>query len=142
MKLLLRIPWKDIVAIIFLVIIGATVFHTWVFSFSPVTAGDWHLNDEVNLKEYFAPPNSMNYSAFGGVDIIGLSFYPFNFLTATLTHFGLTYSQALRFIFLYPTVFVGPISFYFLLRKLFKSSLAAFVGSLVFQFNPYLITES
>lgn len=137
-----RLVVSTILSVLFLLLVNAAAFHVWVFSGAPVSAGDWHFNDEISLKDFFGPPDIINNSGFTGIDIMGLSFYPFNFLTALLSHYGFSYSQALRAIFLYPIVFIGPISFYFLILKVFKSRLAAVLGALLYQFNPYFMILS
>lgn len=125
--------------VVLIILFSSIVFHTWVFSFSPVTSGDWMFNDEINLTEYYGLPKIISHNGFGGADIMGLSFFPFNLLTSVLVHFGLTYSAALRFVFLYIIVFVGPIANFFLIKKIFRSNLAALIGALLFQFNPYFL---
>ena len=115
----------------FLLFISIIVYRVW-FSFSVFAYGDG----------IFIFNNSIKDSVFPSFWNAGITLwkYPFNFFYGLWGQLGYGSNVTEKFLVFWPIVLLGPIAGFLLVRKITKSDLAGFIGSLVFSFNTYFLS--
>jgi len=123
-----------------LVVINLIVFHEWFFRFSYLTWGDWQQPYTIVSKELFTLPYiwSNFRGSLGGLNAFP-SFYPLYFLQGLLANMGIGYAVIERLLYMWPLVIVSSLGSYYLFKEVTKSELAAFVGSIAYNFNTYVL---
>jgi len=128
-----KIKSKDLICLAILLIIGAFIYHRWL-SFSVFTSGDWWFSFKENLISA-SYPNA--YGLWGGALLWK---YPYFFLEGVFGLLGFASNVAEKFIVFWQIAFLTPIAGYLFVKKIAKSQLAGFIGSLVFAYNTYFLS--
>jgi hypothetical protein len=120
----------------------AIIIHLPWFKFSTIlTGGDWSYWPNEEVKQVLYSWGAwMGNSDFGIVNVQ----IPFNlFMSAwwLLVHLGMTYNQAVKLTFLIPIAIFNFLSPYFLVKKLTKNNLAAFVAAIFYGTTTYGIVN-
>jgi hypothetical protein len=118
-----------------LLVIDLIVFHEWFFSFSNLTWGDWWF---FSSKGLLTIPYMWDAGTLFGLPLAP-SFYPISALGGLLANMGFGFPVIERVLYMWPAVIVGSLGSYYLCRRITKSELAAFVGSIVYVFNTYAL---
>lgn len=127
-------------SILLLLGISILVYYRWLLP-GVFTNSDWGYASSAFLKGYFNFPSIWSLiSNFGTVDLIAWR-YPINFLYGVLSLFHFDSSISDRIIVFWPTLILGNIAMYFLVRKVTGSSLGGFIGSLVFNYATYFFVS-
>ncbi|MFH2058561.1 MAG: hypothetical protein ABIJ59_06645 [Pseudomonadota bacterium] len=112
----------------------------WFVQDGPYTAGDWGFVYPQTVKEFLTINSSWDSKWTMGGMIIGHGYYVLQIFHGTLGYlFDFNSSQCDLFVFFLPAILFSTTSSYFFLKYLTKSSLAGFIGSLVFSYNTYFI---
>lgn len=120
-------------AIILLTIISAVVYHRWV-TFDLFFYGDWWYSFPQNLVSNFYPAAA---GQWGGP---WLWKYPYLFFQGLFGIAGFGSNVADKFLVFWQIALLTPLASFFLVRKLTKSNLAGFIGSLIFSYNTYFLS--
>lgn len=134
---------KDLLCIIFLLLIAIITHWQWFYYYLPFGWGDAQFFVRSNLSwiSHVTYPQAWEFSwanGFGGYNII-LSAFPIYFLMALFIKLGLSLAIAQKLLIFLPIVFLPVISSYLLIKELTKSNLGAISGSLVYSYNVYLL---
>jgi len=127
---------KKTLIILFLLFMGSIIYFKW-FSFAPFVNGDWGFLFKQSLISNFFP--SIWTTGFGDINII-LWRYPFDFLNGIFGYLGFDSNVAEKFLYFWPIIFIAPVSSFLLVKKITKSNLAGFIGSLIFSYNTYFLS--
>ena len=134
---MLRKHSRDLVAVFLLILISAVIYHEWFFTSSYLTWGDWGFYYPETQKQFFRIPSIWNNAFLGFLDV-GLSFYPAVFLWGVFSQFW-DFGIAERLTYLFPSMIFPLVCTYILMRSIFKSSVASFVGTIVYTYNTYFM---
>lgn len=129
---------KDIFFIAILFILFIASHSIWFFSDSIIAAGDWIPQYPETLASRSLLPQSWTSSGLSEMNI-EMSFYPQHLASSLLARLGFGYGMIERFIYLFPIAFFSCISSYFLIKKISRSQLGAFLGTLIFTYNSYFL---
>src|SRR5450756_1254175 len=123
-----------------LLVINLIVFHKWFFNFSTLTYGDWFQHLNVTSREALSLPYMWESSnlALGGVPALPTS-YPITAMEGLIARLGFGWPVIQRLLYLWPLVIVGALGSYYLVKRITKTELPAFVGSIVYTFNTYFL---
>lgn len=126
-----------------LFVLTIIIHHSWFFKFSPIVWGDSYLDFAEKIKEFFGLPQTWYGDvAFGSLNI-GISFWPFIFLTGILNQLGLEPVISQRILALWPIAIFTPIFMYCLAYYLLRSRIGALLAGIVYLFNvPFIIGRS
>jgi hypothetical protein len=119
-------------------LIVLVTYHSWFFSNSILTFGDWGYYLPESQKELLRQPLVWNSAGLGFVDI-GLAIYPMAVLLWGILAQFFDYQIVSRIVYFFPSVLFGVFGSYILNRRLGLSPLGSFVGMLVFNFNTYIL---
>lgn len=123
-------------SILLLLGISILVYFKWLLR-GIYTNSDWWYATSTFLHNYFNPPYIWSStSSLGSVDLIAWRL-PVNFLYGLLSFLNFDSSVSDRILVFWPTIILGNIAIYFLVKKITKSSIAGVVGALVFNYNTY-----
>lgn len=128
-----RINKNKFIIPIILVIIGIIVYHAWI-SFSVFVFGDWQFFFKETLLSNLFPSSS---GPWGGP---WLWKYPYLFLHGLFGILGFDSNISEKLLVFWPIAFIAPISSFLLIKKITKSNIAGFVGSLIFCYNTYFLS--
>lgn len=130
---------KSYIYIFFLFILGAISHWRWFFSYGVLTSGDWGFYWLETMKDFSKSSLFwINYSNLG--DITEMSFfYPIKYLFGLLSKFNVSFIYSERILFFLPVVIFSTLSSFLLVKKIIKSNIAGFVGSLIYCFNTYFL---
>jgi len=120
--------------------LSVIVYRNW-FSFSLLSYGDYVYYFHESLASFLPLSIWKSNFGFGSVDIL-LWRTPQNIVYGLLGSAGFDLNVIDRFVVLGLWVIISWVSIYLLLRFIFKSEIAIFIGSLVFIFNTYSLTIS
>ncbi len=120
--------------------IAVFVYYRWL-SLSSFTFADWWFFFADKLRELSISSVWLADKALGSVD---LTFWrlPVYYLYSIFGNFGFNSNVADVFVVFLPIVFLLPLGSYFLIKKIVKSDIGAFVGSIVVSFNTYFLASS
>jgi hypothetical protein len=116
------------------------VYNKWIFYLGILTSGDW-----VSFYKETLASIRVNYFSLWAGDTFGRvlldvgqapTWAAYGFLAKYL---GLDFSLSERLIHLWPIAIMTPLFSYLLLKRLFSSKIAIFVGVLVYSFNTYFL---
>ncbi len=128
--------YEKIICCLTLIILSSLVYHAWL-SFSVFVNGDWRFFSKESLISFFFPNIWTN--GFGDINIT-LWKYPSDIIGGVFGYLGFASNFSEKFLYLWPIIFVAPISSFLLVKKITKSNLAGFIGSLVFSYNTYFLS--
>jgi hypothetical protein len=119
-------------------IISLIVYWVWFFTMGIMTYGDWGFFFNETQKSLISLPYIwLANRSFGDLNI-SVSFYPVVFLLGILSNV-FSYAVSERILYFYPSILVGFIGSFFLIKKIIYTNLAAFIGSIVYTFNIYFL---
>lgn len=131
---------KIIIPILSLLSISIVVFFRWLF-FSPAAGGDWIYYYPQALKDASFHSSWISFNALGSVDLL-LWRFPVDILKSFLGFLNFSSSYSDRIIVFWPSLIIGNLSAFFIVRKVTKSELAGFIGALVFNYNTYYLASN
>lgn len=114
------------------------VFKRWL-SFDVFSSGDWWYYYAESMKDLLFP------SVWNGslkLGVIDLTLWRYLFFNIPFGLFGLTgYGQevAEKITIFWPTLLIGNISVFFLIRSITKSSTSGFIGSIIYNYSSYYL---
>jgi hypothetical protein len=108
----------------------------WV-SFASFVNGDWRFFFKESLISNFYP--SIWTTGFGDINIT-LWRYPLDFISGIFGYLGSNSNVSEKFLYFWPIIFVAPIASFLLIKKITKSNLGGFIGSLIFSYNTYFLS--
>jgi hypothetical protein len=129
---------QNLLLIIALIAIGVITHWRWFFDYSILSHGDWAYHFKESLAGYLTFPMAWSFGGIGSVNIVSTFHFLF-FLQGALTNFGISYALMERLLFMFPATIILELGSYFFLKRVLQSSIGAFVGSLVFSFNVYVL---
>jgi len=126
--------------LVILIIFQSIIFNSWIFKNNIFTFGDAGVYTYETQKELLS--NSLfiyiSNSGFGAINIAA-SQNPLLFLFGVLANIGVNFVWSSKILLFIPIVFSVVISSYLLILKMTKSQIGAFVGALIYSYNPYFI---
>lgn len=131
---------KHTVPLLLLVSIALFVYWRWFFTSGILTYGDFTVDFPAREKEFFSFPLLWHAAGLFGFSDIGLTFWPFLWMTGLLAALHFPPPAIERIIFLWPTALISLFSSYCLSYYIFKNKKAAVVSALVFSFNTSFLT--
>lgn len=136
-KLSLNMQKKNKFYIIALLIIGFFTYHRWL-SFNIFANGDWNFYFSNTLNSF--PFNYVWTSLFelGSVNFT-LWRLILVFPHSLFSNLGYAFNVSEKITIFWPTLIFANIFSFFLFKKILKSSLPAFIGSIVFNYNTYYL---
>lgn len=111
------------------------VYAKWT-SFNIFFGGDWVFYFSNFLKSFLSPSSWAGVNQLGAPDLL-IWRMPINFLQGIFGFLGYGSNVSEKILIFWPTLIVANISSFFLVKKITKSSLAGFVGAIVFNYNTY-----
>jgi hypothetical protein len=117
--------------------ISMMTYFRWL-SFDYFVYADIHYFNQDKLSQEVIPSTWLSDHTIAHPEI-QLWRVPSFYLGSILSIFGLESNVYEKIVFFWPVIFLLPIGSYLLVKKTTKSSIAAFIGSLVFSFNTYFL---
>src|SRR5260221_1478468 len=115
---------KSIISVLLLFTISLFVYHEWI-SINIFTNSDWGFGYADTLKEYLSLHIWFSWGGFGSVDYL-LWRTPVLFLEGLIGNAGFSSSVSDKFLIFWPTIILANLASFLLIKKIFKSDLAAF----------------
>jgi len=131
------IKHKSAVIVILLSLLGLFVYHRWI-SLSIFAYGDLYMQFKEEASDFLALSFWHPNYGFGQIDL-GSWALPIKIIYGILGRLGLDTNIANKLVFLWPFIFLTPITGFLLTKKVLKNNLAAIVGSFVFSYNTYFL---
>lgn len=131
---------KKYITPILLLLLSIIVYKNWL-NFSILSYGDYVYYFHESLSTFIPISVWKTNFGFGSVDIL-LWRTPQNIIYGLLGSLGLDLNIIDRFVVLWLWVILSWLSIYLLLKYIFKSKIAVFIGSLIFIFNTYSLSIS
>lgn len=113
------------------------VYFRWL-NFNVLSYADYLFQSKEVLKLNWPISSWASQSGLGGIDLT-LWRAPFNILYAAFGNLGFASNIADRFLLLWPTILLLPISSFVFVKYIIKNDLAAFIGALVLSINTYFL---
>ncbi|MFH1047817.1 MAG: hypothetical protein V1738_05940 [Patescibacteria group bacterium] len=110
----------------------------WFNGFGYLAHGDWLVQLSETAGRAFALPFIWNSAGLGGVNVHA-PFYLMHIVQGGLSVLGLPFGVVERLEYLWPITILSYIGIFFLIRRVTKSDLGAFVGSFVYSLNVYFL---
>lgn len=126
--------------LIILLFISIFSYLKWL-SFSIFQKSDWNFLFSVQAKELLNPSIWSTNNSFGSID---LTFWrlPIDFFYGILGNYGFNSNVSDVFFVFIPIIILLPLASYLILKKITKSEIGAFVGSIIICFNTYFLAIS
>lgn len=118
-----------------LLLISAAVYRNWL-SINIFTNGDWPFAFASTIKETLHFFSWSFINGLGSVNFV-LWRFPFDYAYGIIGLLGYGTSVSDKILVFWPTLIVSNLATFFLIRKITKSNLSAFVGAIVFNYNTY-----
>lgn len=126
--------------ILFSLVISIAIYWKWFFTNEIYAWGDWGFLYRETMQEWLSMPQIWSNASLGSVDI-GLSMYlPVKFGFGSLAQLGLDNIWVNKIVFFLPSIIVPTVSMFLLVKQVTKNNFAALVGSIVYNFNTYILT--
>lgn len=126
--------------ILLVLILSSAIYHKWL-SFSIYTFSDWtfYFNETLSNFLAFSAWNNTFNLGFGELDLL-LWKLPFYTAYGVFGALGHNINIVDKFIVFWPIILILPLGSFLLVRKITKSDIGAFVGSLVLTYNTYFLS--
>lgn len=119
-------------------LISVGTYWRWIFTDWIFTWGDWGFFYQETAKQWLTLPQSWSYAGLGSVDI-GLPLYPTARLALAVFSQVFDYSPTIRLVYLFPSAIFPSLSIFLLVWYVTRNKVAAFIGSLVYSYNSYIL---
>jgi hypothetical protein len=126
------------ILVLLIAVISVFVYHDWL-SFGVFLTGDWNYFFTEKMLEFGKYVAWESDSLFGEMSI-GIWNNVIRMLYSFFGYFEIPWNIAEKFVILWPIVFLLPLSCFFLLKRISKNTVSAFVGSLYFSLNSYFLS--
>lgn len=134
---------KNKLVLLLLLAVSVVIHWRWVFVPQIFGGGDFSsfLKSPQELNALFAPPvvwDSLWGNGFGTYNII-MAVYPMYLAMGILAKAGINLAWILKITNFFPAVVLTPICSFLLFRRVSGSKIGAFVGSVVYSYNTYIL---
>jgi hypothetical protein len=128
---------KAIILLGVLILLNCIVHFRWVINHGAMTHGDWYPINIQSVDSFIRVPMVWSYEALGSVSLSNSS----HLLFTTLAWFSkiFSYPSAQKLTLLFPIIILGILSPYLLFSYNFKSKLAVFTATIIYNFNTYFL---
>ncbi len=124
-----------------LIALSITTHWHWLFLPGIFTSGDFWYVQEQGFLESLSVPNILDATGGLAVGTATPTFFLLSIIAGILAKMHLGFAVWERIVFLWPIALLSPIPIYFFLMRTMKYQPAAFVGSLVYLFNTYVLSR-
>jgi hypothetical protein len=124
--------------ILALIMIAIIIYHRWL-SGSVFTYGDWWYFFPETMRTFLPISVWNTISGFGSFDLTLWRFPVINIPYGIFGALGHGQEIAEKFAIFWPTILVGNLGTFFLVKKVHKSNLSGLIGALVFNYNTYYL---
>jgi len=129
---------NDKIFLSLLLLLSVCTFFRWI-SFNTFTYGDWWYYFPEGLRSIFRPSIWNSFFNFGSIDLTFWRYPVINFPFGILANMGFGQEIAEKLTIFWPTIIIGNLSIYYYIKRIYSSSLAGFIGSIIFNYNSYFL---
>ncbi len=119
-------------------LISVVAHFRWFNSFGFLANGDWRIQLSESAAAAFQLPQLWGGWGLGGVNVHA-PFYLLHLIHGGLASLGLSFGVVERLAYLWPITIFSVLGAFLLIRRVTKSDIGAFVGSLVYAFSVYFL---
>lgn len=128
---------KTSIYLLILMFLSLFVYWRWL-SFDIFWAGDWSYYSSTTIKYFLTPSVWFNLNNLGSFNLT-LWRLPLDFLQGVIGYMGYGSNVSEKIFIFWPTLIIGNLTLFFLVKKISKSNLGGFIGAIVFNYNTYYI---
>jgi len=139
MKINMPKMFKKYSLIIILLILSVVIYYRWI-TFNIFANGDYGYFTSITVKNL-----AMDFSWISIWNLGSINFTIWRFVLvfaqSLFANLGYSFNISEKFLVFWPTLIVANISLFFLVKKISKSDIAAFIGAIIFNYNTYYIVN-
>lgn len=120
------------------ILIAICIYNKWFFT-NYFVSGDWSYNSKEVISQLTKLAVWHSFTELGGV-LVTLWRYPLAIIQGLLGLAGFDTGVSDKIFFLWPIAILSVVTSFFFVKKLTKSNIGAFIGSLVFCYNSYYLS--